>query len=136
MTKWITGLDLIRNQNCYLLNFGWSEELSLPQLRLVRGHENHFYERVRSSAPSNCFLVFIGGEYVNKVNEIVEKVDRVTEGLVTRPSVYFTEETDKKAELKRKSNFLVGRLSSLLQLTKIFRFNFQNKIMRLEFTFI
>ena len=84
----------------------------------MRGHENQFYDTVRSSAPSNCFLVFIGGEYVNKVNEIVEKVDRVTEGLVTRPSVYFTEETGKKPELKRKTNFLVGRLSSLLQLIK------------------
>ena len=102
----------------------------------MRGHENQFYETVRSSAPSNCFLVYIGGEYVNKVNEIVEKVDRVTEGLVTRPSIYFTEETGKKPELKRKTNFLVGRISTLQQLTKIFRFNFQNKIMRLEFTFI
>ena len=102
----------------------------------MRGHENQFYDTVRSSAPSNCFLVFIGGEYVNKVNEIVEKVDRVTEGLVTRPSIYFTEETGKKPELKRKTNFLVGKLSTLQQLIKIFRFNFQNKIMKLEFTFI
>ena len=32
LTKWTSGLDFIKYQNCYLLNFGWREEISLPQL--------------------------------------------------------------------------------------------------------
>ena len=51
-------------------------------------------ELVRTSAPANCFLVFIGGEYLDMLDDVVRKVENVTEGLVTFPTIFFTEDVE------------------------------------------
>ena len=42
ITKWVTGFNIIESQNCYILNFGWSEELSFPQLATNVEGDNMF----------------------------------------------------------------------------------------------
>ena len=42
----------------------------------------------------DCFIVLIGGKYVPKMKDIVEKVDIVSEQLAMEPFVYFAEKTD------------------------------------------
>ena len=96
LMKWITGFDSVNGQNCMILNFGWLAENSLPQLVTNIDNDEVFdVEIVRRSSHSNCFLVFIGGKYVNRVNDIALKVEKVSNELVAKQIIYFVEKSDK-----------------------------------------
>ena len=110
ITKWITGIDMINNQNCYIINFGWSEELSFPQLIVNPNIDNIFEatEIVRTSAPSNCFIVFIGGEFLGRIDQITRKIESVSAGLVARYWIYFAESSVAPLEFNSESGYLVN----------------------------
>ena len=89
--------DLIQDQNCAAINFGWPEELTIPSISLSLGLTDHNeIEVIRSSIPSNCLIVMIGGRYLSRVNDIVRKVETVSEHLPLKPKAYFGEKTDAK----------------------------------------
>ena len=113
ISKWIAGGSKI--QNCYILNFGWPDEISLPQLKfsLIRKNMSKksivkSIEILRTTAPSNCFYVFIGGEYLKRLSDIVYWVEfHIKKGfLFTRPSVYFAEKTNVPPELNKYTKFV------------------------------
>ena len=110
LTKLIGGADLIRKRNCYALNFGWSEELSVPQLVVNLDNSNNVdhLEMVRQSAAANCFMVFIGGKYVNRLEDIFQKMETVSVGLVSKPLIYFSEKVDATPKFKVQNLILVN----------------------------
>ena len=109
LMKWITGFDSVNGQNCMILNFGWLAENSLPQLVTNIDDEVFDVEIVRRSSHSNCFLVFIGGKYVNRVNDIALKMDKVSNELVSNQIIYFVEKSNKT---------IVQGISQLIQVIK------------------
>ena len=110
LMKWITGFDSVNGQNCMILNFGWLAENSLPQLVTNIDNDEVFdVEIVRRSSHSNCFLVFIGGKYVNRVNDIALKMDKVSNELVSNQIIYFVEKSNKT---------IVQGISKLIQVSK------------------
>ena len=57
LTKWTSGLDFIKYQNCYLLNFGWREEISLPQLVFDDDYDRKLnFEMIREAFEKNVKL--------------------------------------------------------------------------------
>ena len=101
LTKHITGHDYVNNMNCYSISFGWPQELSIPQLVVNLDNNNNVdhLEMVRQSTPSNCFMVFIGGKYVNRLEDIFQKVKSASVGLATKPSIYFAEKVKEHPKL-------------------------------------
>jgi len=95
--------------NCYSISFGWPQELSVPQLRVNLDNNNNVehLEMVRKSAPANCFMVFIGGKYVNRLEDIFQKVESVSIGLVSKPLVYFSEKVEKTPKSEALKTILV-----------------------------
>ena len=110
LTKLIGGADLIRKRNCYALNFGWSEELSVPQLVVNLDNDDQIFkaEMVRQSAHSNCFMVFIGGRYANRLDEIFQKMESVIIGLVTKQLIYFAEQVKWNPKVEALQSILVN----------------------------
>ena len=97
LTKYITGHDYVNDMNCYSISFGWPQELSVPQLVVEDKILNA--EVLRQSAPSNCFMVFIGGKYVDRLEDIFQKVKSASVGLATKPSIYFAEKVKEHPKL-------------------------------------
>ena len=96
-------------RRCYALNFGWPQELSISQLTVNLDNDRIFNaEMVRQSAPSNCFMVFIGGKYVNRLEDIFQKVETVSVGLVSKPLIYFSEKVDATPKFKVQNLILVN----------------------------
>ena len=109
LTKHITGHDYVNNMNCYSISFGWTQELSVPQLKVNLDNDQILNaEMVRQSAPSNCFMVFIGGRYVNRLEDIFQKVESVSVGLVSKPLIYFSEKVDAAPKFKVQNLILVN----------------------------
>ena len=83
--------------NCYSISFGWPQELSVPQLVVEDKILNA--EVLRQSAPANCFMVFIGSKYVDRLEDIFQKVKSASVGLATKPSIYFAEKVKEHPKL-------------------------------------
>ena len=108
LTKHITGHDYVNNMNCYSISFGWPQELSVPQLYVNLDNDQILNaEMVRQSTPSNCFMVFIGGRYVNRLEDIFQKVESVSLGLVSKPLIYFSEKVEKTPKSDALNSILV-----------------------------
>ena len=109
LTKHVTGHDYVNNMNCYSISFGWPQELSIPQLRVNLDNNNNFeqLEMVRQSAPANCFMVFIGGKYVNRLEDIFQKVESVSVGLVSKPLIFFSEKVEETPKSEALNSILV-----------------------------
>ena len=109
LTKHVTGIDFVNNMNCYSISFGWPQELSVPQLRVNLDNDKILNAAmVRQSSPSNCLMVFIGGKYVNRLEDIFQKVETVSVGLVSKPLIYFSEKVDAAPKFKVQNLILVN----------------------------
>ena len=59
----------------------------------------------RITSPSNCFTVLVGEKYLVKFDDVVKRVEDVTNGLATnQKTIYFAETSD--VDLKMKENHL------------------------------
>ena len=110
LTKHITGHDYVNNMNCYSISFGWPQELSIPQLVVNLDNDDQIFkaEMVRHSAHSNCFMVFIGGRYANRLDEIFQKMESVSIGLVTKQLIYFAEKVKRNSKVEALQSILVN----------------------------
>ena len=83
--------DLIKDQNCFALNFGYKYELSMPSLSLSIDSKLPIdTEGIRTTFPS-CLIVMIGGKQLTRINDIVRKVESVTDQINFKTLAYFAE---------------------------------------------
>ena len=68
---------MINNQNCFAVNMGFNGEIPFPTLTLtVDAQEN--LEKYGIDRFYKCFYVFVGGKYVDDMENVVEIVEGVT----------------------------------------------------------
>ena len=61
-------------------------ELSIPQIHITPKSKM----KLRFDSPISCFFVIVGGKYLSKVGDVMEKVDSVRDDLGgTRPLALF-----------------------------------------------
>ena len=90
--NWLLQKDVLKKESCFALNFGYKGQLPCPQfpMNLQTDVEKNMPEvtwytdpktRIVGPPPvllqSKCFLVFIGGKYVDKLDAVMEKVKSV-----------------------------------------------------------
>ena len=51
-------------------------------------------QQLRRSAPSGCFVVLVGGRYLNQMFRIIRIVEYITSQLAIKLVTYFAEKTD------------------------------------------
>ena len=87
----------IQDQNCFALNYNWPDELNIPALSTSLDSKLPInIEFIRSNIPSNCLIVMIGGKYLTRINDIVSKVETVSEQLKLKTLAFFGEKTEAK----------------------------------------
>ena len=60
---------------CFSLNFGYHDHnLIIPQFAMTP----EFNMKVNFDSPNGCLIVMIGGKYLNRVGDVMEKVNSVT----------------------------------------------------------
>ena len=95
--NWLLQKDVLKKESCFALNFGYKGLLPCPQfpiilqsdlgknMPVVTWHvdpESKRFPGIIDGPPpgllqSKCFLVFIGGKYVDKLDAVMEKVKSV-----------------------------------------------------------
>ena len=85
------NIDFLRSQNCFVLNFQWPSVITLPSITLtLRSEYNVDIELLRTSAPSGCFVVLVGGKFFKRMDDIVRMVEHVTSQLAIFLVRYFS----------------------------------------------
>ena len=75
---WKTYGNYFEFDNCFSLNFGYHDmELSIPQIHITPKSKM----KLNYDSPSSCFFVIVGGKYLSKLGEVMEKVDFVRDDL-------------------------------------------------------
>ena len=85
-----SGEDYLQDQRCFILNFGFKQPLSFPEIKLYPNFE--FQLNVGSlglNSPNKCSIVVIGGKYPEQVDEVMRMVDKITEDIAWMPSAVF-----------------------------------------------
>ena len=89
------NIDFLRSQNCFVLNFQWPTEITLPSMTMSLSAKNDVdIQLLKTSAPSGCFVVLVGGKFVKRMDDIVRKVDYITSQLAIKLVTYFAEKTE------------------------------------------
>ena len=87
---WMNGKDDFHDQRCFVLNFGFKKPLDLPEIKF--SPDPNFHLNVGTdglNSPSKCSIVVIGGKYLERVDEVMRMVDKITEDIVWMPSAVF-----------------------------------------------
>ena len=84
-------MDILRYQNCFGLNFGWNQPITIPQVKLNLESNVSDFQNLETGAPSHCFLVLIGRQYEDSLPRVTELSKSLSAKLGTRPALYFLE---------------------------------------------
>ena len=63
--------------------------------------------RQSTPGPGKCFMVFIGGKYGKRLDDIFQKVESVSVGLVSKSLIYFSEKVEKTPQSEALNSILV-----------------------------
>ena len=89
-TKWYSDLDMITQQNCFAVNFGFEAELPIPQIRMSLDDRQPSIDKFGFDKLYKCYFVFIGDKYVNVLEDVVSQVMEISKKLDDkRPGPFF-----------------------------------------------
>ena len=57
-------------------------------------------DRINIVSTDDCFLVFIGGKYVDMIDQVVSKVEIIGKKIMSKAKVFFLNTNDKKMNIK------------------------------------
>ena len=89
---------MVNNQNCFAVNFGYSEEISFPAVSLPLDSSQNL-KQYNLENSYKCYFVFLGGKYAQDMKSVVDIVEDITEHF---------------HGVKPVSMFLMGRFSTAL----------------------
>ena len=68
--------DVLNNQRCFIMSFGYHGALPFPYLRMtITTHLN--VGTFGNNSPNICSIVVIGGKYLEQVDEVMRMVDKI-----------------------------------------------------------
>ena len=68
------------------MNFGYKSQISFPVLKFYLDSDFHLnIGTFGMNSPNKCFIVVIGGKYLEQVDEVMRMVDKITEDICCVP---------------------------------------------------
>ena len=85
---WKLSPNILQFNGCFSLNFGYQEtNLYIPQLAMTPDSDINL--NFDSPMAMDCLIVMIGGKYLNRVGDVMEKVNDVTNAVGVKPLAVF-----------------------------------------------
>ena len=60
-------------------------------------------DRFAITSTDDCFLVFVGGKYVDMIDQVASKVDIIGKKILSKPKVLFMDTNDKRMRSMNKT---------------------------------
>ena len=115
---WKTNGNYFEFDNCFSLNFGYNDmELPIPQIHITPKSQI----KLSFDSPTRCFFVIVGGKYLSKIADVMEKVDSVRDDLGGfRPLAVFLDSNNYKEDTIIDVEYGFERYKSTPVMVKIF----------------
>ena len=109
---WKTYGNYFEFDNCFSLNFGYHDmglSISIPQIHITPKSKM----KLSFASPISCFFVIVGGKYLSKIGDVMEKVDSASDDLGgIRPLAVFIISNTNKDNIDININYGFDRFRS------------------------
>ena len=81
---WETKILSISIDRCISVSFGFPNDLGFFMFDLYLDADVESWNRETIGSTDDCFIVFVGGNYIDKLDQVVEKVESIGKKLQTK----------------------------------------------------
>ena len=86
---WETKILSISIDRCISVSFGFPNDLGFFMFDLYLDADVESWNRETIGSTDDCFIVFVGGNYIDKLDQVVEKVESIGKKLQSKAKAIF-----------------------------------------------
>ena len=83
-------------KKCFSVSFGFDNDLDILMYNMTLEFNEKSIERFNIVSTDDCFLVFVGGKYVDMIDKVASKVEIIGKRIQSKVKVFFLDTNDKK----------------------------------------
>ena len=99
--KWQTPSWTSSIQHCFSVSFGFDNDPDILMHEMTLGFNVESIDQFTITSTDDCFLVFVGGKYVDMLDQVVRKVEIIGKKILSKPKVLFLDTNDKKIRIMK-----------------------------------
>ena len=85
------------------VSFGFNNDLGILMYEMTPYFNVETIDRFTITSTDDCFLVFVGGKYVDMLDQVASKVDTIGKKILSKPKVLFLDTNDKRMRSMNKT---------------------------------
>ena len=94
--RWKTPFWSGSIKHCFSVSFGFDNDLDILIYELTLDFNEKLIDRLNIISTDDCFLVFVGGKYVDMIDQVVSKVDIIGKKIQSKARVLLLDTNDEK----------------------------------------
>ena len=94
--KWQTPSWSGSIKHCFSVSFGFDNDLDIIIYEITLDFNEETIDRFNIATSDVCFLVFVGGKYVDMMDQVARKVEIIGKKILSKAKVFFLDTNDKK----------------------------------------
>ena len=94
--NWQTPSWAGSTKHCFIVSFGFNNDLDMIMYEMTLDFNEEAIDRVIIASTDDCFLVFVGGKYVDIIDQVASKVETIGKKISSKAKVFFLDKNDKK----------------------------------------
>ena len=94
--KWQTPSWSGSIKHCFSISFDFDNDLDILMYNMTLHFNEETLDRFNIATTADCFLVFVGGKYVDMIDQVASKVEIIGKKILSKAKVFFMDTNDKK----------------------------------------
>ena len=94
--KWQTPSIDGSIERCFSISFGFKNDLDILMYEMTLDFDEKSIDRFSIDSTDDCFLVFVGGKYVDMIDQVVTKVEKIRIKVMTKAKVIIMDTNDQR----------------------------------------
>ena len=83
-------------QHCFSVSFGFDNDLDILMYNMTLDFNEETIDRFNIASTDDCFLVFVGGKYVDLIDQVASQVQIIAKKIQSKARILFLDTNDKK----------------------------------------
>ena len=94
--KWQTPSWSGSIKHCFSISFDFVNDLDILMYNMTLDFNEETIDRLSIATTDDCFLVFVGGKYVDMIDQVASIVEIIGKKIQSKAKVFFLDTNDKK----------------------------------------
>ena len=90
-------------KHCFSVSFGFDNDLDILMYNMSLDFNEETIDRFKIATTDDCFLVFVGGKYVDMIDQVARKVEIIGKKIQSKAKVFFLDTNDKKMRFMKEA---------------------------------